>query len=118
MTDRPHPVSIRSPHGATSTNVEWSDGTSSTFEHVALRAFCPCAGCQGHSGTIRWVEGTENMSKRNLELREIEPVGNYAVNLTWGDGHSSGIYTFAYLAQLAVLAGKSLEEQRAFRPRG
>lgn len=36
----------------------------------------------------------------DLELREIERVGNYALGLTWGDGHSTGIYTWRHLRAL------------------
>jgi DUF971 family protein len=36
----------------------------------------------------------------DLELREIEQVGNYALGLTWADSHSSGIYSFRYLRAL------------------
>ncbi len=39
----------------------------------------------------------------NLELREIERVGNYALSFTWGDSHSSGIYTFRYLRVLGEM---------------
>ena len=45
----------------------------------------------------------------NEELREIERVGNYALSFTWGDSHSSGIYTFRYLRAL----GDLLEAQGA-----
>ena len=38
-----------------------------------------------------------------MELREIEQVGNYALGLTWADGHSSGIYSFRYLRTLGDL---------------
>jgi DUF971 family protein len=36
----------------------------------------------------------------DLDLREIEQVGNYALGLTWSDGHSTGIYSFRYLRSL------------------
>ena len=39
----------------------------------------------------------------NLELREIEQVGNYALGLTWGDGHNTGIYSFRFLRGLCEL---------------
>jgi DUF971 family protein len=35
----------------------------------------------------------------------MEPVGNYAVRLSWNDGHSSGLYTWDLLQQLATQAG-------------
>ena len=104
------PTRIRSPHGATATEIEWSDGSKTRLDHVLLRGCCPCAVCQGHSGSIRWVDGTENLTPVNLELRSIVPVGNYALGLTWGDGHDSGIYTFAYLERLAGYTSMGIEQ--------
>ncbi len=43
------------------------------------------------------------MAGGNLELREITRVGNYALGLTWEDGHSGGIFTFEYLRRLGDL---------------
>jgi DUF971 family protein len=39
----------------------------------------------------------------NLELRNIEQIGNYALGLGWGDSHDSGIYSFRYLRALGDL---------------
>ncbi len=73
--------------------------------HVILRGLCPCAHCQGHDPTLRWVEGTESLPKVALEIVDIEQVGNYALGLTWGDRHTGGIYTFEYLRELSALDG-------------
>jgi DUF971 family protein len=75
-------------------SIEFEDGHRARYPHEVLRGFCPCASCQGHSGEIRFVEGG------NLELADIGEVGNYALRLTWGDGHGSGIYSFRYLRAL------------------
>ena len=91
------PTKIKAPHGATTFEIAWADGTTSRIGHQVLRGYCPCAGCQGHHGVTRFVPGG------NLELREIARVGNYALGLTWGDSHSSGIYTFEYLRHLGDL---------------
>lgn len=39
----------------------------------------------------------------NLELRNLEQVGNYALGLSWGDAHDTGIYSFRYLRALGDL---------------
>jgi len=39
----------------------------------------------------------------NLDIREIEQVGNYALSFSWGDAHSTGIYTFRFLRALGDL---------------
>jgi len=95
--DRIRPTNVKAPHGARVFEITWADGHKSAYPHEILRGFCPCATCQGHSGTIRFLAGGDQ------ELRQIEQVGNYALGLTWGDGHSSGIYSFRYLRALGQL---------------
>ena len=41
------------------------------------------------------------------DLVKIEPIGGYALQLFWGDGHSSGIYSFDYLRRLAAIQSES-----------
>lgn len=88
------PTGVKAPHGARELTITWADGHSSRLPHELLRGYCPCAGCQGHSGEIRFHEGG------NLELRGISQVGNYALGLAWGDAHDSGIYSFRFLRAL------------------
>jgi DUF971 family protein len=95
MTAATTPTHIKAPHGAKTTEITWADGVKAIYPNELLRGLCPCAGCQGHGGTIVFVPGG------NSELREIEPVGRYALKLAWGDGHDTGIYTFVYLRELA-----------------
>lgn len=91
---------IRSPRGARETEIDWADGHKSVYPHEILRGYCPCAGCQGHSGTISFVkqEGTA------LEIDDFEPVGNYALRIEWFDGHGSGLYSYTYLRSLCPCA--------------
>lgn len=61
-----------------------------------LRVKSPSAEVQGHSPAERkTVPG-----KRNVEILEIHPIGNYAVRLVFDDLHSTGIYSWDYLVQL------------------
>jgi prepilin-type processing-associated H-X9-DG protein len=91
---RTQPLKVKAPRGAQVMNITWADGHEGVLPHDTLRGYCPCAHCQGHGGTIEYVPGG------NTELREIEQVGGYALQLTWGDLHSSGIYSFRYLRSL------------------
>jgi DUF971 family protein len=99
MTDTPRsrPTGVKAPHGAKELEISWADGHRSLLPHEILRGYCPCAGCQGHSGMIQFQEGG------NLELRNLEQVGNYALGLGWGDGHDTGIYSFRFLRALGDL---------------
>jgi DUF971 family protein len=98
------PTAIKAPHGARELEITWANGHTSRYPHRVLRGYCPCAGCQGHSGSIKFVDGG------NLDLRDLEPVGNYALGLTWGDTHNSGIYTYRYLHDLSLLLEKLGEQ--------
>ena len=96
MDPRIKPVAIRSPRGARTTEIDWADGHKGIYPHESLRGYCPCAGCQGHSGTIAFVPTSGDAQ----QLEDIEPVGGYALALKWFDGHASGIYSFSYLRSL------------------
>jgi len=61
-----------------------------------LRVLSPSAEVQGHAPEQRiTVPG-----KRNVSIQKIEPVGNYAIRITFDDRHDTGIYTWIYLDQL------------------
>ncbi|MFP6684501.1 MAG: DUF971 domain-containing protein [Polyangiaceae bacterium] len=88
------PVRIKAPHGAKTTEIQWADGHRCVYPNTLLRGYCPCAGCQGHSGETRFIEGG------NSELRDLQPVGNYALKFVWADGHETGLYSFRHLRSL------------------
>lgn len=92
------PTTVRAPMGAAVLEIDWADGHTSVLPNAILRGYCPCAGCQGHSGEIRFIPG------QNAEIAALEEVGAYALQFTWGDGHGSGIYSFRYLRRLGELS--------------
>ena len=61
-----------------------------------LRVHSPSAEVQGHGKPIL------QFGKLNVALIGIEPAGNYALKLTFDDGHDSGLFSWDYLYQLAV----------------
>ncbi|MGZ3418584.1 MAG: gamma-butyrobetaine hydroxylase-like domain-containing protein [Polyangiales bacterium] len=91
---RATPTAVRSPYKATTTEIDWADGHKGIYPHEILRGYCPCAGCQGHGIEIKFIPGGD------ITIKTIEPVGDYALALEWGDGHNTGIYTFRYLRDL------------------
>ncbi len=107
------PEELRAPRGARVVEIVWADGATTPIHHRTLRGFCPCAHCQGHQGPIEWVEGMASLPDAALELVEIAEVGQYAVQLGWGDGHSTGIYSFSYLRELAGLEALPEAERKA-----
>ncbi len=78
----------------------WSDGHAAAYDCDYLRAWCPCAGCQGHVGlTIRYQPAAGP-----VKADGIQAVGNYAISIAWSDGHSTGIYRFDFLRQICPCA--------------
>jgi DUF971 family protein len=61
-----------------------------------LRVYSPSAEVRGHG------QGQEVLQtgKKNVSIREIKPVGNYALQLYFDDGHDTGIYSWDYLRDL------------------
>lgn len=76
--------------------VAFDDGSRYRLPCEYLRVESPSAEVQGHAPDQRvWVAG-----KRDVGIRAIEPMGNYAVVLRFSDGHDSGIYTWSFLKEL------------------
>ena len=61
-----------------------------------LRVMSPSAEVQGHSPEQRVTVGR----KRNVKIKELRPVGNYAMRIAFDDGHDTGLFTWTYLQQL------------------
>lgn len=76
--------------------VSFENGERYDLAAEYLRVMSPSAEVQGHSPAERKTVG----GKRDVEIIGIEPVGNYAVRLSFDDLHSTGIYTWVYLAEL------------------
>ncbi|MGX1305573.1 DUF971 family protein [Amorphus suaedae] len=94
----PWPREIRVKSGRQVLAISWDDGTESELEAEYLRVESPSAEVKGHGEADRKTVG----GKRNVKLSGAEPVGNYAVRLTFDDGHSTGIFTYRYLKTLAA----------------
>lgn len=63
-----------------------------------LRVFSPSAEVKGHTPS----EAVLEHGKKNVQFRNVERQGNYALKLVFSDGHDSGIYSWKYLYDLAV----------------
>ncbi len=82
--------------------VKWDDNKEYTLSMKYLRDRCPCASCAGE--TVLWREykpvPLEILTPGKYNLKGAEIVGNYALALTWLDGHNTGIYAFDYLRRI------------------
>ncbi|MGH7496864.1 MAG: gamma-butyrobetaine hydroxylase-like domain-containing protein [bacterium] len=88
--------------------ISWDDGEVTYYPLEFLRRKCPCATCSEArhakpapaANPFRILQSHEIISN-DLDLKEAEVVGRYALNFTWSDGHGEGIYTFSFLRELA-----------------
>ena len=81
----------------------FDDGVECYLGLPMLRRACPCAVCQGEPDALgRVVRPVPKIGDEGFRLRKVEMIGGYALQLYWGDGHSTGIYTYDYLRRLGA----------------
>ena len=99
MPEPPRPTEIKLDKPARVLVVVWSDGLYCRYPWALLRAHCPSAG----ERTAREQADPLAILKQipSNDLSDIRLVGNYALSLTWADGHRAGIYTWEHLRRLA-----------------
>ena len=98
--------------GTTGIRIQWDNGSECSLNSEALRRACPCASCREARGEGSHEKPISPPAKKSLltvvsnsrdeELRldNIWAVGQYAIGMQWGDGHTTGIYTYDYLHYL------------------
>ena len=86
--------------------IDWKDGHHSSLGTEYLRDWCPCANCTGAHGTEPRKKTTETpgnpfqMFTPRAKMVSIEPVGSYALKISWNDGHDTGIYSYDHLREI------------------
>ena len=84
--------------------IEWADGKICQYPLSHLREACPCVECRGGHENMGSSKAPDNIlvlkPMRSYHLEGLVPVGNYAVQPVWDDGHSTGIYTWGFLRQI------------------
>src|SRR5262247_2211427 len=76
--------------------IAFADGRSFRLPYEYLRVYSPSAEVRGHGPGQEVLQA----GKRNVEIRSLEPVGSYAVQPQFSDGHNTGIYSWEYLYEL------------------
>lgn len=97
----PAPLEIEN-HADGTVRIVWADGHASAFAPGDLRFACRCASCVDEwTGDQRLQRGDVDAAVRSVGM---QLVGNYALHITWSDGHSTGIYTWDTLRSLCACA--------------
>jgi DUF971 family protein len=92
----PWPTELRLRKDRKALGVTFDDGAQFELPAEYLRVRSPSAEVQGHSPAERRIVA----GKRDVQILEVNPIGNYAVRLVFDDLHSTGIFTWDYLSEL------------------
>ena len=79
--------------------IEWADGAQSRIDVRALRLACGCAHCIDEWSGAPLLE--PDSIPADVAPQSIQPVGRYAIQIEWSDGHNTGIYPFDRIRKLA-----------------
>jgi DUF971 family protein len=88
-------------------DIAWTDGHSSHYDFAFLRDHCPCATCNDERAKKETLVGLNLPASPLLPMYKPRPraqaatqVGNYAIQISFNDGHSTGIFSYDYLRTL------------------
>jgi DUF971 family protein len=98
MSETPFPTEIKLHQKSRLLEITFSDGRNFSLSYEFLRVFSPSAEVRGH-GPGQEVLQT---GKHAVDIVTLDPVGSYAVQPTFSDGHATGIYAWDYLYSLGV----------------
>jgi DUF971 family protein len=96
MQTSPQPTALTVHQASRMLEISFDDGKTFRIPFELMRVYSPSAEVQGH-GPGQEVLQT---GKREVEIVEVTPVGHYAVQPRFSDGHDTGIFSWSYLYQL------------------
>jgi DUF971 family protein len=109
----PVPTEIKLHQKSRVMEISFADGRSFKLSYELLRVYSPSAEVRGHGPGQEVLQ----VGKRQVDITTLEPVGSYAVQPVFSDGHSTGIYSWDYLYELGEnqdrLWAEYLEKMRA-----
>ena len=94
----PTPIEIKLHQKSRVMEIAFDDGKSFRLPYEYLRVYSPSAEVRGHGPGQEVLQ----VGKREVDIKSLEPVGSYAVQPTFSDGHSTGIYSWDYLYELGM----------------
>jgi DUF971 family protein len=105
---KPASVKIHVSNGA-GVDIAWSDGHASHFDFLYLRDHCPCATCNDERAKKESLADSSPafasspalpMFKPKPKAQSAQAVGQYAIQISFSDGHSTGIYSYDLLRSI------------------
>lgn len=96
--DAPQPTEIKLHRQSRLLEIAFSDGKAFSLSCEFLRVHSPSAEVRGHGPGQEVLQ----VGKKDVEITHIEPVGSYAVQLTFSDGHDTGLYSWDVLYEYGM----------------
>ena len=97
MAEHPNPTEIKLHQESRLLEIKFDNQTECSLSCEFLRVYSPSAEVQGHSPS----QAVLQIGKEKVNITNIEPIGNYAIKITFSDGHDTGLYSWDYLYRLA-----------------
>ena len=94
----PQPTEIKLHQKSQILEISFSDGRIFNFSAEFLRVYSPSAEVRGHGPGQEVLQ----IGKQGVGITAIEPVGSYAVQLVFSDGHNTGLYSWDYFHELGL----------------
>jgi len=94
----PNPTEIKLHQKSRVLEIAYADGKHFSLPYEFLRVYSPSAEVRGHGPGQEVLQ----IGKQAIEITRIEPVGTYAVQPVFSDGHDTGIYSWDYLYSLGI----------------
>jgi len=104
MPATPRPTQIKLQTQSRCLELCYSDNEKYPLSYEFLRVLSPSAEVRGHGKPILQT------GKKDVIITNLEPAGNYALKITYNDGHDSGLYTWEYLYDLCCNQNKYWED--------
>jgi len=96
MTQNPHPTDINLHQQSRILEIAFDDGARFCLPCEYLRVYSPSAEVRGHSPATAKLQ----VGKEAVNIKDLLPIGQYALKIVFDDGHDSGLYDWPYLYQL------------------
>jgi len=96
--EKPAPTEIKLHQKSRVLEISYSDGSRFELPYEFLRVYSPSAEVRGHGPGQEVLQ----VGKREIDILSLEPVGSYAVQPNFSDGHATGIYSWDYLYEIGA----------------
>lgn len=92
------PTNIRALRDPAALELHWPGGNIASLPYLLIRENCPCAACVDEITGVRILDPATIPA--DIRPQQMSFAGNYALKITWSDGHDTGLFTWDSLRRL------------------